>query len=282
MNKDIKYKKFETFLYEDEAKIASWLHKFKIINYKINDDKSVDVDGDVNLNAKDVHQFRVQFGIVNGNFDASLCKLKTLLGSPREVTGNFLVSGNSIESLEYSPRKVGGNFYCNRNKIKSLVGGPVKVGGTYGCFYNSLENFEGAPIECETLIASNNKMKSLKGSPRFIKTNFFLSQNLLCDLEGGPEYVGEKYDVSKNNLKSLKGIARHIGESLDVSSNELEYVDFCFENELTKKVSIYENLWGEEINKKISIDTNEFKRLHMIFSLNQNLPEKSGLKKHKI
>jgi hypothetical protein len=50
------------------------------------------------------------FNIVKCDFLLFTSKLRSLIGSPREVGGNFVCQGQFIENLEGAPEKVGGNF----------------------------------------------------------------------------------------------------------------------------------------------------------------------------
>jgi hypothetical protein len=64
--------------------------KFGIENYTINDDGTVDVDGNVNLGNKGLTKLPLRF---------------------RNVSGYFYCHVNQLISLEGAPQKVGGNFY---------------------------------------------------------------------------------------------------------------------------------------------------------------------------
>jgi hypothetical protein len=57
-------------LFESTSKqeVESILKKYKITNYTINDDLSVDVDGDVDLSHKMLSSIPVNFGKVSGGF----------------------------------------------------------------------------------------------------------------------------------------------------------------------------------------------------------------------
>ena len=69
--------------------------KYKIENYKINDDLTIDVKGNVYLENLQLNRLPLKFN---------------------EVTGNFLCHKSKLTSLEGSPKKVGGVFYCSNNK----------------------------------------------------------------------------------------------------------------------------------------------------------------------
>ena len=51
--------------------IINWLDRYNIQYCTINEDLTVDVEGDVNLSKKGLNFIPVQFGRVSGNFDCS-------------------------------------------------------------------------------------------------------------------------------------------------------------------------------------------------------------------
>lgn len=69
--------------------------------------------------------------IVDGNFDCSSTRIKSLVGSPKHVTGNFNCGITGIKSLKGSPNRVDGTFNCNHTIVTSLEGGPEYVGGDF-------------------------------------------------------------------------------------------------------------------------------------------------------
>ena len=83
----------------DRDEIKKWLDKYGIENYTINDDGSVDVDGDVDLSKRKLNKILVKFRI---------------------VTGLFSCADNVLTSLENCPYRVGRDFYCINNKLTSL------------------------------------------------------------------------------------------------------------------------------------------------------------------
>ena len=64
---------------------------YGIRNYNINEDGSVDVEGDVNLSKLNLFELPFTF---------------------RKVTGNFICSYNNITTLKGAPTHVGLDFYC--------------------------------------------------------------------------------------------------------------------------------------------------------------------------
>ena len=119
--------------------------KYKIIDYTINDDLSIDVDGGVNLNNMGLKYLPHRFNYVSGNFNCFVNKLKTLEGSPQTVDGDFSCYFNKLKTLKGSPQTVGGGFYCFDNKLESLEGSPKTINGDFDCSYNKLTDLEYFP-----------------------------------------------------------------------------------------------------------------------------------------
>jgi hypothetical protein len=144
--------------------------KYEIENYIINDGLSIDVDGDVELYRQRLEYLPLKFNYVDGNFNCSNNKLKTLEGSPQTVGGGFYCFKNELKSLKGCPQTVSGNFSCYENELKSLKGCPQTVSGSFYCY--------------------DNELKTLEGSPQTIGGSFDCSDNKLRDLEYFPEVSG--------------------------------------------------------------------------------------------
>jgi len=95
-----------------KEEVGAILKKYGITNYVINEDLSVDVDGDVHLIDKKLKYLPVTFGKVRGNFNCPDNKLSSLQGAPREVSGNFNCSHNKITSLD-EIGNVGGQIFSD-------------------------------------------------------------------------------------------------------------------------------------------------------------------------
>ena len=118
--------------------------KYNIKNYTINDDGSIDVNGEVVLYEMDLYELPLTFNKVTGYFDCQNNKLTSLKGSPRWVGGYFYCDFNDLTSLEFSPEYVGGSFGCVDNDLTDLVGSPKEVGGYFYCASNqNLVNLKG-------------------------------------------------------------------------------------------------------------------------------------------
>ena len=91
--------------------------KYKIKNYTINDDGTIDVDGNVDLFNEGLTEIPLTFNKVSGYFYCSYNKLTTLKGSPKWIGSSFSCDHNQLTSLEFSPDYVGGWFSCETNPL---------------------------------------------------------------------------------------------------------------------------------------------------------------------
>ena len=94
--------------------------RYGIEDYTINDDLSIDVDGDVELYRQRLEYLPLKFNYVDGNFNCSNNKLKTLEGSPKTVGGNFDCSYNKLKGLEHFP-EVSGDIDIRYNAVYLLL-----------------------------------------------------------------------------------------------------------------------------------------------------------------
>lgn len=118
--------------------ISDLCKEYQITNYRINQDGSIDVDGDVNIAQKKLREIPLHFNKVSGNFICFQNKLRTLNGCPKEVGGDFMCYGNSLTSLKGAPVKIPGNFDCSINKLTSLEYCPEFIGGDFIFMINKL------------------------------------------------------------------------------------------------------------------------------------------------
>ncbi len=132
-------------LFESFNEIEAICQKYKIKNYTINPDGSIDVDGDVILSRRDKEKLPLKFREVTGSFDCSFNKLITLEGAPKSIGGDFDCYNNELTTLEGAPQTIDGYFLCYANQLTTLKGGPKSVSYSFDCTYNSLTTLEGAP-----------------------------------------------------------------------------------------------------------------------------------------
>ena len=102
---------------EEVVKVCEY---YKIENYTIDDDLSIDVDGSIGLYNKNLEHLPLKFNYVDGSFECQGNKLKSLEGCPKTVNGDFYCFTNELETLEGCPQTVGGDFYCFTNELKDL------------------------------------------------------------------------------------------------------------------------------------------------------------------
>lgn len=154
----------------------------KIKKYIINEDLTVDVQGDVFIYNSKLIEIPLQFGIVLGNFDCSENFLTSLRGCPNIVKKTFSCGYNQLTNLEFSPAFIGQDFDCYHNQLISLMGAPKKVINFNCC---------------------NNKLTELIGAPEIIELNLNLSSNLLkkLELQHLPKHVDNIILLSNPNLE---------------------------------------------------------------------------------
>lgn len=111
--------------FKNKEEIENWLVYQNIVfrsgsskNYTINNDLTVDIDGNINLNYKNLNFIPIQFGVVTGDFSCSYNNLKNLEGSPFHVKGDFFCFRNELIDLKGCPKIINGEFdVCNNNII---------------------------------------------------------------------------------------------------------------------------------------------------------------------
>ena len=130
--------------------------QYKIENYTINDDESIDVDGNVNLSFYELTELPLRFNKVTGDFYCSHNKLTTLKGSPRWIGGFFNIIYNLITSLEFSPDYVGGYFSCRCNKLTNNY----CITEIKGTFITSLKQ-EGLIFDFNKRVVNYNEWRKL-------------------------------------------------------------------------------------------------------------------------
>lgn len=218
----LQYLKEKKLFKEQKYHIEVWLKEMKIKDYVINNDLTVDVDGDVNLSSKNLTEIPIQFGSVK-NFFIINNKLTSLVGSPFEVDGYFYCQNNQLTSLKGAPQVINGTFNCSHNKLTSLEGAPREVDGIFDCSYNMLTNLDGGPDSVLSAYnCNNNQINTLKNTS-FISLgeSFNCANNLLTSLEGVANVIEGSLDCSNNQIQSLRFLPHMVKEDFDLSYNPL-------------------------------------------------------------
>lgn len=135
----------------DRNSIPGICRSYHIMEYIINDDKTISVEGNVNFSNYVMRdKLPLKFKRVTGNF---MCPtgLLSLEGCPEEVGGNFYCSNNKC-SLQYGPKFVGGMYTCSNMGLTSLEGSPEEVGSDFTCKFNNLKTLKYMPKKIEGVI----------------------------------------------------------------------------------------------------------------------------------
>ena len=132
----MKYLKlFESF---ENIDIVNICKQYNIINYVINPDGFIDVDGNVHLYNNGLTKLPLKFNKVNGHFNCDNNKITSLEGSPKEVNDDFYCCNNQLTSFEFAPKIIRGLFDCRNNNIKSFEYFPSFVKYNFWCSYNPI------------------------------------------------------------------------------------------------------------------------------------------------
>ena len=188
--------------------IRKWLDEHGVKNYTINNDLTIDVDGNVDLSFYEEEQLPdyIQFGNVKGVFYIRESDMISLRGCPVRVGKDFICDlCGKLTSLEGAPKEVDGGFYCRYcSNLTLLKGCPKEVQGNFSCRY------------CSNLTL-------LKGCPKEVGGDFDCSGcEKLESLKGAPEKVGGDFDCSRcEKLESLKGAPQKVGRHF--------YCNYCGE-----------------------------------------------------
>ncbi len=191
-------------MFTDKKDIESWLKKIGINNYSINDDLTVDVDGNVDLIGREINSMPVQFGKVYGDFNVDKNKLTSLKGCPEIVMGSFCCSLNNLTSLDYCPKRIGESFTCYKNQLTSLSGMPKKINCNFICSQNPIITFDGIAENIGGDLGMDNLEKN---EEELLKFNTNVKGNLFSDFGFNDDFFNKVRQIKVNYEKSLLNIA---------------------------------------------------------------------------
>ena len=167
-------------------------NKYGIENYTINDDGTVDVDGDVIIWGCNLNEMPLKFNKVTGDFNCSENAQNNLKGSPRWVGGNFYSRFNKLTTLEGCPEKVGVGFKCSANKLTDLKFSPKYVGGNFTCNWNDITTLDGFESE-------------IKGIASYTISGFEYTKKLVTTFHCAGNPIASIFnDVDKDFLRTFK------------------------------------------------------------------------------
>lgn len=175
-------------------------------SYTINEDLSIDVDGDVILDNLRLFELPFKFGVVTGQFSCSYCHLTTLKGFPKEVGDNLYINSNSLTSLEFFPEIVEGHIELESNPITSLKGLPknADVGTLYGT--NLPQEIRDEEDYIKDIINNQDEYNIWQTDGTLNYNRFYL---MMDEIKNGT--VNENIDNSKFIYNHIKNTNPHIG-----------------------------------------------------------------------
>ena len=205
-----------------ESNIDSICQNYGIMNYTINPDGSIDVEGSVILSSELLTIIPLKFGEVTRDFDCDRNQLTSLEGSPKKVGGYFDCHNNQLTSLVGCPEVIGGDFDCSRNELKSLVGCPEIIGDNFYCRDNQITDFRGVPEFFEGLFyCEGNPIEEIYRL--FIQEDKHITDfSLLYGLDGLSKCIKwiNEFDVIQGNkviMDRLEEVFHQLG--MDVPEN---------------------------------------------------------------
>ena len=192
-------------LYENYDDINWICREYNIKNYTINQDKSIDVAGVVDLSNLSLIKLPLKINKISGSLQIHGNKLISLKGCPDSIETNFDCSYNQLTSLKYFPKHIGGRLIgIDHNQLKSLEFLPLDYKNDLFCSYNKLTNLKGCPPKLQSLYCNYNKLISLEGCSEYISDVFNCSDNKIKTLVGGPKQ-SNAYAAENNLIYDLSG-----------------------------------------------------------------------------
>ena len=125
--------------------------------------------------------------------------------------------------------------YTMRSYIDSLTNGIFqwgRINGWFDCSYcENLKSLEGTPkyVKTDFNCSYCNNLTSLEGAPEDVGLNFYcVGCILLKDLTGAPKKVEGDFTCSQcDNLKSLRGAPEEVGKRFDCSFTNIESLQYA-------------------------------------------------------
>lgn len=232
-------------------KVVDWYKVSLGDKQRINDDLTVDILGDVELDELDLDIIPLKFNRVDGDFYITNNKLKNLIGVPRIMNGDFdcwnneitslnglpkIIQGtlsckkNKLTDLSYCPNEIFGSLICSENNITKLNASHVKLHGEFYCDNNKIINLNGFPIMDDKsliVIVPNDKLISLDGLPDNINLWNIISQRKQNKkiIELGFEYLFKNLTRDQSLIKyNIEWIKAHKDDMPDKFREEFEHL----------------------------------------------------------
>lgn len=201
------FENFKELYKENYSKIKELCGEYGIKDYIINNDLTIDVDGDVDLRNLNITEIPLNFNKVKGKFCIPNTKIKSLKGCPKYIGGHFEL------------------YFCQ--DLKNFEYGPTYVGGDIDAFSTGIESLKGLPdVINRNLDLSSSRLTSLKHSPKIINGQFDVSNNKLDSVEGIEETIfnGKYLDLRFNNISSFDFFPMLYNQRINLDDNPIESI----------------------------------------------------------
>ena len=194
-----------------QEKIANWLKKNGVTNFTINDDNSVDVDGDLVFDGLRHEKLPVNFKSVTGSVSLVGALLKTLEGLPDEINGDFNISAMKLDTTAGFPMKVHGDCHLSKLDVKATlstsrmahVEGDLIINGWLATSFVGLPGYVGGDF----MVKEAPKLNSMKGMPKEIGGDCYSTLTLVQNLQGFAKKIGGDLKLSSPGaISSAEGM----------------------------------------------------------------------------
>lgn len=194
---------FENWGESESTKLSKFLRTYDIYNYKINDDGSIDIDGDCIITNMPYDTIPFKINKVDGDFKLMTSNVTSLKNSPTIIDGRCeIVSNPFLLSLDGISKEISDTISIeNNHRIKNLI-------GLQDIVYKSF------------LCTRNINLTSLEGCPRIINGNIDITNNNITNLKFFPEYVKNDCRVCRTRITNLTGLPDTIHGDLIMNNNE--------------------------------------------------------------
>jgi hypothetical protein len=186
---------------DDKQMIDILCEKYKITNYTINKDGTLNVNGDVifSVTEERISELPLKFRYVKGHFICCNNNLTTLKGCPKKVGGLVKFDNNKLTSLYGCTKKVGGSFICSNNDLTSLEHCPESVGLNFSCSDNKITSLNHFPSELGGNFTCN-KNPNIFSDFQFEQGTF---NDLVANYHGNVNIL-DKIKIQGTDIKAIK------------------------------------------------------------------------------
>lgn len=148
-------------LLKNKKDIVNWLNFYKISNYIIHPDMSVDVNDNVDISNKNLDFIPVKFNRITGFFDCSHNNFSDLSSGPKIVMRTLACRFNKIKSLSNYDVQIGWALDCEHNELTSLDAENITINGNLYLTHNPLTSFESLSMDLKGVLVFSNSYRLL-------------------------------------------------------------------------------------------------------------------------